>query len=297
MPPSASVVIPVRNGAKTIADQLDALAGQDLMTGWNLIVADNGCTDDTVQIVLDHRLSSLVDVTIVDASIRPGINVARNAGVVESAAPIIAFCDADDAVDQAWIRSHLEAHVRSHAGVIGGPLRVTEINPPSALRWSVGFEAQPLIDQHLPYVVGANFSITRGAWDATGGFNEAIRLGWDEVDFCIRARQRGIHIDWCDAAIVDYRLRDGAWINFKQRVKYGRGESYCRRQHADSIAPLPPLGVYWAKRLIVRLLRLATTSPKSSVWPRRLLRLAADIGIVSAMLDERRRSTSRPVTS
>src|SRR5699024_707926 len=48
--PWASVVIPALNEAETIGTQLDALAGQDVDAPWEVIVVDNGSTDDTITV-------------------------------------------------------------------------------------------------------------------------------------------------------------------------------------------------------------------------------------------------------
>jgi cellulose synthase/poly-beta-1,6-N-acetylglucosamine synthase-like glycosyltransferase len=49
--PTVSVVIPVLNGAATLGRQLEALAGQTYDQPWEIVVADNGSTDGTVELV------------------------------------------------------------------------------------------------------------------------------------------------------------------------------------------------------------------------------------------------------
>jgi glycosyltransferase involved in cell wall biosynthesis len=46
-----SVVIPCLNAAETIGGQLDALRGQNWSEPWEVIIADNGSTDATVNII------------------------------------------------------------------------------------------------------------------------------------------------------------------------------------------------------------------------------------------------------
>jgi len=50
-----SVVLPCFNGAKTIALQLEALADQCWSEAWELVVVNNGSTDDSMQIVQSYR--------------------------------------------------------------------------------------------------------------------------------------------------------------------------------------------------------------------------------------------------
>jgi glycosyltransferase involved in cell wall biosynthesis len=46
-----SVVVPNLNGAATLPDQLEALAGQTYTGDWEVILADNGSTDTSADVV------------------------------------------------------------------------------------------------------------------------------------------------------------------------------------------------------------------------------------------------------
>ncbi len=61
-----SVVIPVRNGAATLAEQLEALAQQEYDDEWEVVVADNGSSDATREVVNGFR--DLPQLRVVDAS-------------------------------------------------------------------------------------------------------------------------------------------------------------------------------------------------------------------------------------
>ena len=93
-----AVVIPVRNGATTLATQLEALAGAKKPSRTlEVVVADNGSTDDTRSIAMSF--TDRLALRIVDAGEVPGINIARNLGVAATDAEWLLFCDDDDAVD------------------------------------------------------------------------------------------------------------------------------------------------------------------------------------------------------
>ena len=69
--PTVSVVMACRNAEKFVGQQLDALAAQVNVLDWELVVADNGSCDRTLQIVEDYR-DRLPRVVLVDASARIG---------------------------------------------------------------------------------------------------------------------------------------------------------------------------------------------------------------------------------
>src|SRR4051795_6655976 len=127
LPRLISVVIPVLDGEAHVGDQLAALAGQTYRGDWELVVADNGCSDRTIEIVQGWgpRLPSL---TIADATTRRGLNHARNAGASAARGDFLVFCDADDVAGPGWLEAM--ARAASDADIVGGRLEGGALNAP-----------------------------------------------------------------------------------------------------------------------------------------------------------------------
>jgi glycosyltransferase involved in cell wall biosynthesis len=89
--PQVSVVIPVRNGAKTIARAIDSALAQDYKGGLEVVVANDGSTDHTAEIL--SRYGERIMVVTLEPS---GVSAARNAAVNVARAKYLAFLDADD---------------------------------------------------------------------------------------------------------------------------------------------------------------------------------------------------------
>ena len=68
-----TVVIPAFNVAPTIEDQLAALAEQRFDGSWEVVVADNGSTDET-RAVAARWAEKLPSLRVVDASQRRGVS-------------------------------------------------------------------------------------------------------------------------------------------------------------------------------------------------------------------------------
>ena len=100
--PRLSVIIPCKNMGATIGAQLEALANQSWSEPWEVIVSDNGSSDDSVRVVQRYA-ARLPNLRLVDASDRPGASHARNVGARHATAPALAFCDADDEVGVDWL--------------------------------------------------------------------------------------------------------------------------------------------------------------------------------------------------
>src|SRR5436309_9736329 len=97
-----TVAIPMRNAAATIAEQLEALVDQDFTGEWEVVVADNGSTDDSRDIV--RRFADrLPDLRVLDASQAVGAAHARNVALREARGDVFVVTDADDVVDRGWV--------------------------------------------------------------------------------------------------------------------------------------------------------------------------------------------------
>src|SRR6266487_3488722 len=101
--PAVSVIMPVLDGARYIGSAIESVLGQSFRD-WELIVIDDGSADRTPDIVRSY--TSDVQLRSIRQENR-GLAAARNRGLSEAAAALVAFLDADDL----WLEEHLEAMV------------------------------------------------------------------------------------------------------------------------------------------------------------------------------------------
>ena len=226
-----SVVIPVRNGASTLAAQLDALArATPPTTTFEVVIADNGSTDSTAETA--HSYVDRLPVRVVDAGRRPGINVARNEGVKASTAEWIILCDADDEVDTGWLVGMEQCFDAGHELVLGR-IDYVRLNAPEVRAWRGAHSAgayQPL--GFLTSGHGANIGFTRALHEAIGGFDEDFAGGGDDTDFCWRAQIAGFQPHVQEDLVVHYRLRPSLRAHWRQSVNYGASEARLYRKFA-----------------------------------------------------------------
>jgi len=111
-----SVIIPCFNAADTIAVQLEALAGQRWSEPWEVIISDNGSTDESLKIVERYK-ERLPNLHVVNSSDRQGAAHARNVATLAATGDAFLFCDADDEVAPGWLSVMAEA-VSMHDFVI-----------------------------------------------------------------------------------------------------------------------------------------------------------------------------------
>lgn len=243
--PRVSVIIPAKNAAQWIGEQLDALAAQMDAPPFEVVIGDNGSTDGTAA-VAEHHGSPFV-VRVVDASGVPSASYARNKAAEESHGEVLLFCDADDLVGPHWVRA-LTAAVEGQPGIIAaGALHHERFNS-SAVLAAYGIGPDPevvahpaVIDDHpdgfagyLPTVAGGNFAIHRTAYLELGGMDPTYPGGAEETDFAWRAQETGLKVVSVPGAIVEYRLKTNPKALFRQQRIQQRGRIYLWTRHRDT---------------------------------------------------------------
>lgn len=235
--PNASVVIIVRNGAKTILRQLDALASQQGAPSFEVVVVDNGSTDNTRVVVEDWMRRNTVSVRLIDASARASIPHARNCGLRASRGDLIAFCDADDEVDPTWLRALLEP-LNAEPALIAGFKRY---------RGPAGFDipdaGPPGISASHPYPFAptCNLAVPRSVAIEVGGFDESLpRYGFEDVDFCWRVQRAGYPLRYQPNARITYHL-SGRATAARKVFLLASGRMAMLRRHDFSEDPPPSL--------------------------------------------------------
>jgi glycosyltransferase involved in cell wall biosynthesis len=128
-----------------------------------VIVADDGSTDATASIARDHGAQ------VVTVAARQ-IAATRNAGARASTGDALIFIDADTLVSAAALRGAVDAMRSGAAG--GGALVRIEGRIPLYLRPAVMIF--PWMLAALRLAAGCFIFCTRAAFDAVGGFDEAL---------------------------------------------------------------------------------------------------------------------------
>lgn len=232
-PELVSVVLPAYNAGRTIGAQLAALATQTYTGAFEIIVSDNGSTDDTRRVV--HAWTKdLPALRVVDSSDRPGAGHARNVGTDASHGELIAYCDADDVAHPTWLTGLVEA--LSRADLVGGALEHATLNDSVVVEWrgsALGAEALPDPVDFLPFALSANLAVKRAVWRSIGGWNEEYVQCGDDVDFCWRAQLAGSKLGFAPEAIMHYRHRDSLPAVARQVYEYGQAEVRLYRDYRD----------------------------------------------------------------
>ena len=288
--PAASVIIPARNSASTLGVQLGALAAQSGAPPFEVIVADNGSTDETSNVV--ERWAALMPgVRLIDASHRAGPSAARNIGADHATSTKLLFCDADDAVHTNWVGAMsraLDDHV-----IVGGKMLDDALNSAEVRAW---FPEIPTglfmkFGDAMPYASGANLGIRKTTLEAVGGWDETLTNATD-ADLCFRVqRELGAELGFAPAAVVQYRYRSDLRSLYSNMRAYGRADRAMVERHGAAGMRVPSIkshlrAIGW---LVVHAPDILLNRSRRGRWVRRL---GLTIGRIEGVLFGSRRSPS-----
>ena len=233
--PELSVVVPVLNGAATIRETLGALSTQEASASWEVVVADNGSTDDTRDIVRASVSSFPVPIHLVDASASRGAAFACNAGVLAASGECIAFCASDDRVGEGWVSSALDSLAEAQA--VGGPLRELRTpHDPSApvLRHSVERSGV----SGLPLLIGTgNFAMYRELFISLGGLDISMRrYGGEDNELSVRLMQAQVYPAVNENMVLYFRQTTSFLQSLRKVYSAALAEVDIWRRHRDLFA-------------------------------------------------------------
>jgi glycosyltransferase involved in cell wall biosynthesis len=99
-----SVIIPAFNAERYIGQALESVASQTYQN-WEILVTNDGGTDDTLRIVAEFAQRISQPVRVLEHEQNSGLSAARNTAMRAARGEYIAFLDADDF----WLPDHLES--------------------------------------------------------------------------------------------------------------------------------------------------------------------------------------------
>jgi GT2 family glycosyltransferase len=223
--PRVSVVVCTHNGAATLPDCLEGIAGLTYPE-YELIVVCDGCGDDSAEIARRHGA------TVLEIDHR-GLSAARNAGTLRATGEIVAFLDDDAYPDQDWLHYAIAVLRAEGHGGVGGPNIPPEDDGMVAecVAAAPGGPIHVLIsDREAEHVPGCNMAFRKEALERIGGFDERFRVAGDDVDVCWRLQEAGWGLGFSAGAVVMHRRRDSVRRYLKQQYGYGKAEALLERK-------------------------------------------------------------------
>lgn len=191
-----SAIVCVRDGVEHLAAALRSVLAED-DGHLEVVVVDDGSTDGSQELVAAVGLPVL-------SGPGKGVAAARMVGLGAATGTVVAFCDQDDL----WERGRLSLQ-RGLLGGPGGPDAVVGQLLPFVDPGAAHPEWAPshLFDGPRTTAALGTMLIRRSALDELGGFDQTLRLA-DDVDWMVRARERGRAVLCHDDVVLRYRIHE-----------------------------------------------------------------------------------------
>lgn len=249
-----SIIICTRNRATTLERTLHSFRSVKVPDGWavELIVADNGSTDETAGVV-GAASQPAMEIRHVFQP-RPGKSRAQNAAVAQARGEVLLFTDDDVEPAVSWLenmaRPVLDGGYDAAAGRI---LLADDVRRP----WFTNLHAIWLaeagkLEDFSPELIGASMAIHRTVFDRIGCFDEELGPGasgfGEETLFWQQMKEAGMRIHPVNDTFVIHhpdtsRLLHSDWLDAAARR--GRSMAYVQYHWEHRQVPHPSLCAFW----------------------------------------------------
>jgi glycosyltransferase involved in cell wall biosynthesis len=220
--PTVSVVVPCYNSHAFLDQTLESIRAQTFGEV-EIVVVDDGSNDPETLSAL-ARLGA--DVRLVRQP-NKGLPAARNAGIAAATGAFIVPLDADD-----WLAPRaIEAMVAALQASPGAAFTFCDMTMEGELRGVLikNFNAfEQLFFNQLPYCL----CYRKASWVACGGYDEAMRRGYEDWDFNIRLAQTGPGVR-VPEPLFHYRIARGGMLMGLSNKIHVELWNAIRRKHGD----------------------------------------------------------------
>lgn len=202
-PPSVSIILPCHNGANGIVKTVTSLREQT-MNALQIIVVDDGSTDDTFAIAEYLRKQGQIDVML-STTLRGGKSAALNLGLRYCTGEVVISVDADTTFDRDAIEKIVAAFDDPCVGAVGGNVGVRNargslLASMQSIEYSIGVSLGRTVSMMLgipPIVSGAFAALRRDALASVGGWEPGAG---EDADLTMKLRRAGWGLNFATGA-------------------------------------------------------------------------------------------------
>lgn len=231
-----SVVVPIYNGEKTIKETIEALLSQKTEKSYEIIVVDDGSTDDTPNIIKKYPIMIITQKNA-------GPAAARNIGWETASGEIVAFTDSDCVPVLGWIDAISKHFEDTSIGGVGGVPKMKNVD--SIIATYIDEDIRFRHDRRFRYDPhGKNLEGT-GTFSAAfrkelleqvGGFDVTYKKATaEDFDLCFAIRKTGHKIIYEPKAIVWHYHKESFLRYIKSQFWHAVWRVYLYNKHKEMV--------------------------------------------------------------
>jgi glycosyltransferase involved in cell wall biosynthesis len=214
---SVSIIIPTFNGASRIGNCLDALLKQTVGREAEILVVNDGSTDNTAQVV--DRYSGIRLITQSNA----GPAAARNRGVLEARGTIVLFTDDDCVPMPEWLAAMITPFKDPNVVGVKGVYRTHQRRLVARFVQIEYEDKYRLMSDvpHIDFIDTYSAGFRRDRFLEMNGYDTSFPVaGAEDVELSYRMSARGWTMKFVPEAIVYHTHPDTLWKYLKKKYKF-----------------------------------------------------------------------------
>lgn len=192
---NASIIIPCYNQAQYLGDAIQSALSNNPL---EVIVVNDGSTDHTSQV------AKMYDVKLIEQD-NQGLSSARNAGIREAKGEWILPLDADDKIDSTFLINTIG--IDDIVGVVW-----QEFGDDNRIMSCPTLHPK-LSDFRTHNRICCTSLFKKTMWEQLGGYDESMKLGYEDYDFWMRALLADYHVTIVPKILFFYRKHGQSMIN------------------------------------------------------------------------------------
>jgi GT2 family glycosyltransferase len=221
-PPLVSLIIPTHNGYELLSCCVESIFQKTTYRPFEILIV-NHQSDDPQTLAYLERLSKEGKARVIDYEGPFNFSRINNEAVRHARGTILGFLNNDvEVISPGWLSEMVSHALRpeigavgamlyypddtiQHGGVILGILGVAGHAYRYLPRGTPGQMGRAWLAQDLSAVTGACLLMRRDVFEEVGGFDEQLAVAFNDVDLCLRIRERGYRVLWTPFAELYHR--------------------------------------------------------------------------------------------
>lgn len=217
-----NIVIPLYNAEKTIVQCVDSVL-KNSYPDFEILIIDDCSRDDSRKLLKKFNSEKI---KILRNKENSGASCSRNFGIKNSNCDLVILLDTDSYVPKDWIADHVKLHEDPDLDIVGGGVvgihRSIYGKADGFCSWwtSVPFAKDFYLKRfHIPT---NNMSIKKSVFDKIGYFNEKLRLGGEDAEFCFRALKNRLKIYFKSDLVIYHHDRNDLRGFLNHQANWGK---------------------------------------------------------------------------
>jgi len=242
--PKVSIIIPNKDHIKDLTKCIDSIREHSTYNNYEIIVIENNSTSEVIFKYYEY-LESLNNVRVVRYTDCFNYAAINNFGAKYATGEYLLLLNNDtEVITDNWIEEMLTYAQRKDVGAVGAKLYYEDDTVQHAgivvglgahraaghIHYGVPKESKGYMGklhyvQNVSAVTGACLMVKKVLYDEVGGLDEKFTVAFNDVDFCLRLREKGyLNIFTPDAELYHYESKSRGFENTEEKQVRFLGE-------------------------------------------------------------------------